>query len=106
MADDLYAQAAAKIGDIERTMRALGMWQGEPLSPAEQEIRGAFGSGSMAFSQWLQFVFVPRVHAIIDAREAFPDVGAVLAQAVREFDGYAAADPLIERIWELHRLVD
>jgi uncharacterized protein YqcC (DUF446 family) len=63
MVDDVYVQAAAKIAEIERTMQSLGMWQSEPLSPAEREIRGAFGSGSMTFSQWLQFVFVPKVHA-------------------------------------------
>ena len=41
---------------------------------------------TMAFEQWLQFVFFPRVREMVAARGAFPPYSQVAAQAVREFD--------------------
>jgi len=60
---DLAAAAAAADG-VEAAMRSVGMWQEAPLDPAAYEFTMAFAMDTMAFSQWLQFVFLPRVREL------------------------------------------
>ena len=58
---------------IEAEMRALDLWSSTP-PPAE-----AFASSQpfchdrMAFEQWLQWVFVPRMHALLDGGGPLPE---------------------------------
>jgi len=66
-------------------MHAIGFWQDSPLRPDQLEFSGAFGLDKMAFPQWLQFIFIPRVREAI-ATHQFPTSSHVGTQAVREFD--------------------
>ncbi len=86
-AADRNAAIAAAIDAIETEMRRIGFWDA-PAPSAERIARGgAFGTGSMTFSQWLRFVFVPRVRAILvaGADGEWPKKSQVAAQAAREW---------------------
>ena len=61
---------------------------------------------TMAFSQWLQFIFVPRVKQIVEDKEEFPTSSMVAVQATREFDGDDKADRLVELLSEFDALFD
>jgi uncharacterized protein YqcC (DUF446 family) len=76
---------AAKLNQIEAEMQVIGFWQTLPLLPDQLEFSGAFGLDKMAFSQWLQFIFIPRVREAI-ATDRFPPSSSVGTQAIREFD--------------------
>ena len=94
---DRYALVSAAIAGIEAEMKSIGYWSAEALPPEAYDFHQAFAMDTMAFSQWLQFVFIPRVHAIVDQRGEFPVQSMVAAQAVREFDG----DPHAARLLSL-----
>ncbi len=81
----LSALIAAKLDEIEAEMHAIGFWQAVPLRPDQLDFSGAFGLDKMAFSQWLQFIFIPRVRDAI-ATNQFPPSSGVGTQAIREFD--------------------
>ena len=81
-----YATVAAKLDEIEAEMKRIGMWQEQPPRPEQFSFTQAFAMDTMAFDQWLQFVFIPRVREIVATRGAFPPFSEVAAQAVREFD--------------------
>ena len=87
---------AAKLGEIEAEMRAIGFWQSSPPRPDQLDFSAAFGADKMAFSQWLQFVFIPRVREAI-ALNRYPGSSAVGTQAIREFD----TDPKAARLTTL-----
>ncbi|HSB89574.1 MAG TPA: YqcC family protein [Anaerolineales bacterium] len=87
------AAIAAKLDEIESEMRAIGFWQASPLEPHQLEFSAAFGTDKMSFSQWLQFIFIPRVREAI-AVNRFPSLSAVGTQAIREFD----TDPRAARL--------
>ncbi len=70
-------------------MKRVGLWQNTPLKPEQYDFRAAFGGDTMAFPQWLQFIFLPNVRSIIAGKGKFPNVSQVGAYAVREFDTYA-----------------
>ena len=92
-----------KLGEIETEMKQIGMWQSEPPSPEQYQFHQAFAMDTMSFSQWLQFVFVPKVKEAAKANQ-FPAKSQVSAQAVREFDAFPSADRLITLLSEFDAL--
>jgi uncharacterized protein YqcC (DUF446 family) len=92
---DLNTAATQAIDTIEIEMKRIGLWQEEPLPAEAYDFRSAFAIDTMAFSQWLQFILVPRVRGLISAGGAFPAESHVAAQGVREFDGQPETDQLI-----------
>lgn len=101
-----YAVVRAKLDAIEAEMKRGGFWQAAPLKPEQYHFTRAFALDTMAFAQWLQFIFVPRVRAIIDQRGQFPAQSMVGAQAAREFDGVAEANELVRLLSEFDALFD
>lgn len=86
--DAFYARVSAQITAIEAEMKRIGFWQNEPLQAEQYNFRVAFAGDTMAFPQWLQFVFIPNVRRIVETRNTFPASSQVSAYAVREFDTY------------------
>jgi uncharacterized protein YqcC (DUF446 family) len=101
-----YSLVEKKLTAIEAEMRRIGLWQRAPLPEAAYTFQEAFAMDTMAFPQWLQFVFIPRVKSIVQARGEFPASSNVGTQAIREFDGYAAAAKLISLLGEFDELFD
>lgn len=88
---------------IREMMQSLGAWQATPLAPEAMQFQQAFGMDTMSFTQWLQFVFVPRVEEAV-ATGNYPPSSEVGAQAVREFDGWHEATPLVSLLSEFDGL--
>ncbi|HET7845465.1 MAG TPA: YqcC family protein [Xanthomonadales bacterium] len=85
---------ARQLDAIEAELRRIGWWQATPLSPEQMQFTQAFGADTMAFSQWLQFVFVPNAREAVAGKRPLPRRSMVGAQAVREFDGVEEAEQL------------
>ncbi|HET7375538.1 MAG TPA: YqcC family protein [Anaerolineae bacterium] len=94
----------AKIDEIETELKHIGFWQTEPLQAEQYNFSQAFAMDTMTFSQWLQFVFIPRVNDLIAEHGQFPKSSSVGAQAVREFDGIVHSDHLITLLSEFDAL--
>ena len=99
----LQEDVSRYLEQIEAEMRHIGMWQAEPLSPEQLKFTKAFAMDTMAFSQWLQFIFLPRVRQAVAANR-FPKGSSVGAQAVREFDGQPEAEHLLTLLSEFDAL--
>jgi uncharacterized protein YqcC (DUF446 family) len=95
-----YESVEQQIGAIEAEMKRIGLWEEQPLEPEQLQFSRAFAGDTMAFHQWLQFVFAPRVHEILATHGTFPSRSQVAAQAVREFDGLDEAANLIRLLSE------
>jgi uncharacterized protein YqcC (DUF446 family) len=102
--NDLYSQAEGKIAEIEFELRRIGYWSPDPLPEEAYDFREAFAMDTMAFSQWLQFILIPRVRQIIKQEGTFPTDSMVGAQAVREFDGDTDAGQLVKLLSEFDAL--
>jgi uncharacterized protein YqcC (DUF446 family) len=101
-----HAAVAARLDLIEAELRREGLWQEAPLPEEAYDFTRAFAADTMAFEQWLQFVFVPRVRELVAARGEFPASSEVGAQAVREFDGRPEADALVGLLSDFDALFD
>ena len=57
--------------DMETELKVLGCWQAMPPTPEAMSSEVPFCMDTMAFSQWLQWLFIPRVRAIVDQGGGF-----------------------------------
>ena len=85
------ASVRARLDAIVAAMRESGAWDVPQPEPAAFEGMGAFGTRTMAFAQWLRWVFVPRVEETLPSGGPWPSSSMVAVQAVREGD----TDPAI-----------
>lgn len=90
------------IAEIEAEMRRIGLWQAAPLQPEQYQFSKAFAMDTMTFSQWLQFIFIPRVRDCA-ASGIFPSTSQVSNQAIREFEGMPEASHLVTLISEFDK---
>lgn len=58
--------------ELERELRALGLWSPQPPSTADLSSQEPFCLDTLDFEQWLQWVFIPRMAAIIEAGGSMP----------------------------------
>ena len=72
---------------LEAELRRLGWWQAQPPPPEKMQFTQAFGMDTLAFSQWLQWVFVPAARSMLAGERPLPPSSMVGVHAVREFDG-------------------
>lgn len=58
--------------ELEDEMRALGLWSGMPPSAEAMSSVMPFMYDTLRFHEWLQWVFVPRTQALMDAGRTLP----------------------------------
>src|SRR4051812_38387620 len=97
----------SRIDAIEAEMKRIGTWQDQPLTEAQYDFHAAFAGDTMAFEQWLQFVFIPRVRSMLTAGGQFPSHSEVASQAFREWVAWGNredVEPLIDQLREFDAL--
>ncbi len=68
----LHLQIRQHLFDIEQTMRTLAIWQPQPPAQAAFDSREPFCIDTMQAEQWLQWILLPRMHALLDKRAPLP----------------------------------
>lgn len=92
--DDVRARLAAVVAAMKRT----GAWDVARPDDAAFADMGPFGSQTMAFEQWLRWVFVPHVEALIATAGPWPAASQVATVAVREGDTNPAVAALVDAL--------
>ncbi|MGO1502243.1 MAG: YqcC family protein [Marinobacter sp.] len=84
---DVTGQIADCLLDIEMALRQLGMWESErPHEDAFQSTE-PFCIDTLAFTQWVQFVFLERMKLIIENDHPLPAVSGIAPMAEEYFRG-------------------
>lgn len=100
----LYALAAAKAAEIEAELKNINRWDDQSLPEEAFVDMGPFGSRTMAFEQWIQFILLPRINQITLEKGEFPGKSNVATYAIRNFDGDPSAQRLCDLLYELDQL--
>lgn len=101
-----YTKVSNKASEIEAELKRLNRWCAEPLQPEKFKDMGAFGSNTMTFEQWLQFILIPRIQAIVDEKGEFPSNSMLAPYAIRVFNGDPEAGKLHDLLYELDNLIN
>ena len=94
----------ALLSAVEAEMRARGLWSAMPPSPEDMSSVMPFMYDTLRLHQWLQWVFVPRTLALMDAGRPLPGNCHIHPLAEHEFARLADVDTA--RLLELVRQVD
>ena len=70
--EDKYVDVASMLLDIEAELRNLGWWETQAPAPDALNSTMPFCADSLEFHQWVQFVFLPRMHALVEGRLPLP----------------------------------
>lgn len=60
------------LNDLEHELRLLDLWSAQAPSRAQLASTEPFCVNTMAFEQWLQWVFIPRMRALAEQRAPLP----------------------------------
>jgi len=82
-----HTEIASLLIDVEAELRRLRQWDAEPPSAAALASTEPFCVDTLSFPQWLQFVFLPRMHALIDAAQLPPGRCEITPLAEQYFAG-------------------
>ena len=88
--------------DLECELRLLQVWAEEPPSVEALSSTEPFCVDTLSFDQWLQFIFLPTLHQLLDQQAALPQECGVTPMA-EEYFGSSAPGVLscLQRIDEL-----
>ncbi|HEO9720633.1 TPA: YqcC family protein [Morganella morganii subsp. morganii] len=67
-----HQQITAILADIENEMRAVELWQGQPPAAEAFESELPFAVDTMNAHEWLQWILIPRLYAMIEQGAALP----------------------------------
>jgi uncharacterized protein YqcC (DUF446 family) len=94
--------------ELEAEMRKLGWWEEEKPPASALASQQPFCVDQLAFEQWLQWVFLPRMKTIIEAGDPLPTESGIFvyAEECLRHHGSRSAHllALIKRFDELVRL--
>lgn len=100
--DRLSHQVADLILEIEREMRDQGLWEQD--APPSEALRSSqpFSIDTLALTQWLQWVFIPRIVTLLEQGRPLPTDCAIapLAETVFE-DLDADTDRLLRLVQQI-----
>jgi uncharacterized protein YqcC (DUF446 family) len=87
-----------RLAAVVAAMKQSGAWEVARPEDAALADMGAFGGKTMAFEQWLRWIFVPNVEGLIASAGPWPEASQVAAVAMREGDTNPAVAALVDAL--------
>ena len=98
----MQTKIAGLLMDIEGELRTLGLWDRIPPSARALAGEQPFCVDTLTLSQWLQFVFLPRLYVLLEEGRDLPSRCGVAPMAQEYFKGSElATDALISALSEI-----
>ena len=69
-----FEQARSILQSLQQAMVVHDVWSSEDVSAAALLGQQPFCADTMNFSQWLQFVLIPRMSILIETQQALPQL--------------------------------
>ena len=97
-------QVLSLLNQLQTTMERAGQWQ--TIAPAPEKLMSTepFSIDTLSFLEWLQWIYIARLRALIDAGSSLPSGAQVLPYAEEALKASGIAVPgLLEVIGELDK---
>lgn len=104
---DKHIAVADILMDIEKELRELSLWETEPPPAEALESRQPFAVDTLAFHQWLQFIFIPRMYVLVEERAALPTQCDIAPMAEEYFrpQPHLNSELLVAQLYRMDRLL-
>lgn len=70
---------------LETQLKQHDLWQSQWPSPEQLASTQPFAIDTLAFHQWLQFILLPRMHALVEGQHPLPEKFAVSPMATHVY---------------------
>lgn len=81
MVGQAHLRLVTLLARIEDELRRLGWWQSQVPSAQALDSQQPFCVDTLEFSQWLQWIFVPRMQSLLNSGHALPSQCAIFEMA-------------------------
>ena len=101
----MHQQTRLHLQHLQHTMARLALWQSVPPQEAASLSEQPFALDTMNPTEWLQWIFIPRMHALVESQAPLPRQIAIspyLEEALKEEDYLAE---LLIPIMEIEKLL-
>lgn len=99
-------QVADSLLRIEIELRQLSAWSEVPPSKVALQSDKPFCLDTLEFTEWLQFIFLPKMKALVEQGQGLPDVSGMAPMAEEHFQGRAeSGQGLIRELEVMDRLL-
>ncbi|AMM81299.1 MULTISPECIES: YqcC family protein [Pasteurella] len=101
----MYQQTKMHLQQLQLNMQSLGLWQMTPPPESAFLSEQPFALDTMSPTEWLQWIFIPRMYALIESEAGLPNkisITPYLEEALKEMDGLA---DLLSPISEIEKLL-
>ena len=78
---DHYRALRRVVNGIEQQLHRIDLWEAEPPSDEALSSEQPFSYDTMLFHQWLQWLFIPRMRAILAGHGHLPTESAIFPYA-------------------------
>ncbi len=85
-------QVKQLLDEMEQALKVRNLWEGMPPSAEALSSTTPFCVDTMTFIQWLQWIFIPRMRALLDAGAALPQGCDITPYAEETFKVQSIAD--------------
>ena len=100
-----HQQIASLLIDVEQQLRQLNYWQRQMPSIEDLSSVLPFCHDTLKFEQWLQFIFLPKMQAMIEANVPLPDNCGITAYAEEYFKHVSGVNILLTHLSEIDRIL-
>lgn len=97
-----------QLNKLEQELKDLNLWGGDALRPSDKDLSSTspFCLDTIEFHQWLEYVLIARLRAMIEADMALPQAMMVYTYAQEKYRGqWSNYRNLIGILQELDKLV-
>lgn len=92
---------------LEQILRDHSLWQGLPPDPAAFESTQPFCLDTLQPHEWLQWVLIPRMNALLDSQHPLPEAFAIAPYFEMALEPtHSVREPLLAVLLELDALFD
>ena len=106
MTDTRYIPLASLLIDIECELRRTDLWSAETPSAEALASVEPFCVDTLDFQQWLQFILLPRMNALITSQAPLPDKCDITAMAETVWTANIQAKPVIDVLRQFDNLIN
>ncbi|UJF24491.1 YqcC family protein [Suttonella sp. R2A3] len=107
MSESRHEQMQQLLILLEAQLRHLDWWQDTPPSAQALASKEAFCVDTLCFSEWLQWLYIPRMRSLVLMEEALPTQSGLLPMAEEAWRGCTEnTEALLQLIAQLDQTIN
>ncbi len=104
--DPTYTELAERLLELEALLRNRRLWSREHPGKLALASDQPFACDTLSFPEWLQFIFIPRLHQLAERRAPLPQTCDVAPMAEEYFRARAIeAETVIRQLRDIDVLI-